>query len=316
MRHPDVGPNLRAMSDLVRVERSDDAVALLTLDRPPVNALSGELLAALAEAATEVAADAAVRAVVVTGEGKSFAAGANIDEFVIGDPDANRALIATFRRALDALAAIPRPVIAAVNGFALGGGLEVALACDLRIAADNARLGVPEIQLGLIPGAGGTQRLARLLGPARAKELVWSGRPVAAEEALAIGLVDRTVEAASLRDAALEWAATFARGASLSIAAAKRAIDSGLDVSLAAGLDLETEEFIGLFSTEDHATGITSFREQGPGKATFSGRSERRWPTTMHVKNDKMPSTSAATAIPLLPGCGALGATHPGAGWP
>jgi len=259
------------MSELVKIERFD-GVARLTLDRPSVNALSSALLDALADAAIAVADDASVRAVVVTGAGKSFAAGADIDEFVIDDPDANRGIIGSFRRALDAVSSIPRPVIAAVNGFALGGGLEVALACDLRLAADNAKLGVPEIQLGLIPGAGGTQRLARLLGPSRAKELVWSGRPVGAEEALAIGLVDRTVAADALGDAALEWAGSFARGASLSIAAAKRVIDAGLDLPLSDALDLETEAFIGLFTTEDHAIGITSFREVGPGKATFVGR--------------------------------------------
>lgn len=259
------------MTDLVKIEHID-GVARLTLDRPPVNALSMALLGALAETATEVSADGSVRAVVVTGNGKSFAAGADIDEFVINEPDANRPIIAAFRRALDAVSGIPCPVIAAVNGFALGGGLEVALACDLRIAATNARLGVPEIQLGLIPGAGGTQRLARLLGPSRAKELVWSGRPVGAEEALAIGLIDRSVDADTLGDAALEWAAVFAQGASRSLAAAKRAIDEGLNRPLPAALDLETEEFIGLFTTEDHATGITSFRAHGPGRATFSGR--------------------------------------------
>ena len=163
-------------------------------------------------------------------------------------------------------------MIAAVRGFALGGGMELALACDLRIAADTARFGQPEILLGIIPGAGGTQRLPRLIGPARAKELIFSGRQVKAPEALAIGLVDRVVPADELESAALEWATELGSGAVAAMGLAKRAIDEGLDGSLDRGLDLEAEAFVDVFGTDDAQTGVASFLEHGPGKARFVGR--------------------------------------------
>jgi enoyl-CoA hydratase len=256
--------------DLVITERRADGVATLTLNRPPMNALSQALLTAIADTARRLGDDPDVRAVVVRSEGKAFAAGADITEF--GDADAARRIGATFRAAFDAVAAIPRPVIAAIGGFALGGGLELALACDLRVASERARVGQPEILLGIIPGAGGTQRLTRLVGPARAKELVWSGRQVTADEALAIGLVDRLATPEQLDAAALAWAGELAGGAVVAMGLAKRAIDGGLDGSLAAGLDLEAEAFVEVFGTEDAATGVASFLEHGPGKATFSGR--------------------------------------------
>jgi enoyl-CoA hydratase/carnithine racemase len=258
------------MAEFVTSERRADGVALVRLDRPPMNALSLALLAELAEVARELAIDVDVKAVVVAGGARTFAAGAEISEF--GGPEEARAFSEAFRSALDALAAIPRPVIAAIGGFALGGGLEVAMACDLRVASDRAKVGQPEILLGIIPGAGGTQRLARLIGPARAKELVWSGRQVRADEALAMGLVDRVVPADGTLDAALAWAAELATGAVVAMGSAKRAIDGGLDGSLADGLDLEAELFRDVFTTEDAATGVRSFLEQGPGKATFRGR--------------------------------------------
>jgi enoyl-CoA hydratase/carnithine racemase len=256
--------------DLIAVETRADGVVLVTLRNPPLNALSRAVLTALAETAARLTADPAVKAVVVAGDGKAFAAGADISEF--SDGEAAREIGAHFRRAFDAVAAIPRPVIAAVHGVALGGGLELAMACDLRIAADTARVGQPEILLGIIPGAGGTQRLSRLVGPARAKELIWSGRQVKAEEALVIGLVDRVVPADELRDRALEWAGAFAQGAVLAMGMAKAVIDRGLDGTLAAGVDLEADAFVEVFGTEDAATGVQSFREQGPGKARFTGR--------------------------------------------
>jgi enoyl-CoA hydratase/carnithine racemase len=163
-------------------------------------------------------------------------------------------------------------VIGAIAGFALGGGLAAALACDLRLAAENARLGVPEILLGVFPGAGGTQRLPRLIGPARAKELLWTGRQVRADEALAIGLVDRVVPVEGYVDAALEWAASFASGAVVAMGLSKRAVHGGLDGPLSVGLDLERTLFGQVLATEDGAAGIKSFFENGPGKATFSGR--------------------------------------------
>lgn len=256
--------------DLVLREDHDHGVVALRLNRPPMNPLSQALLTAIGDAAEGLANDPGVKAVVVFGSEKALAAGADIKEF--GDQDAARAIGATFRRAFDGLAAIPRPVIAGIRGFALGGGMELALACDLRIAADTARLGQPEILLGIIPGAGGTQRLPRLVGPARAKELIWSGRQVKAEEALAIGLVDRVVPAAELEDAALAWASELAQGAVAAMGLAKRAVDDGLDGSLAAGLDVEAAAFVEVFGTEDAQSGVASFLEHGPGKATFAGR--------------------------------------------
>jgi enoyl-CoA hydratase len=259
------------MSDaLVLLETRPGGVALLRLDRPPLNALSTALLAELEAHAANLGADPAVKAVVVTGSERAFAAGADVSEF--SAPGAAPIVSAAFRRALDALAAIPRPVIAAVNGFALGGGLELALACDLRVAGDGSRLGFPEVQLGILPGGGGTQRLPRLVGPARAKELVWTGRHVKADEALALGLVDRVVPAAATVDDALEWATTLGAGAVVAMGLAKAAIDRGLDGPLAAGLDLEAEGFAAAFETDDARVGIRSFLDDGPGKATFTGR--------------------------------------------
>jgi enoyl-CoA hydratase/carnithine racemase len=256
--------------DLVLTDIRDDGVATLRLNRPPMNPLSQALLNEIAAAASDFAGNDAVKAVVVFGGEKAFAAGADISEF--GDQAAAKQVGGAFRAAFDGIAAIPRPVIAAINGFALGGGLELAMSCDLRIASDRARVGQPEILLGIIPGAGGTQRLTRLVGPAKAKELVWSGRQVRADEALAIGLVDRVVPVAELEDAALAWAAQLASGAVVAMGLAKHAIDAGLDGSLEAGLDVEAEAFVEVFGTEDARTGVASFLEHGPGKAEFQGR--------------------------------------------
>ena len=256
--------------ELVIREARDGGVALLRLNRPPLHPLSRAVLGELAAHAADLAADASVKAVVVTGGDRAFAAGADVEEFT--EPGVAPAISATINGAFDALGEIPRPVIAAIEGFALGGGFELALACDLRVAADSARLGFPEIQLGIFPGGGGTQRAARLIGPARTKDLVWSGRHVKAPEALELGLVDKVVPAGTALDAALEWAATLGAGAVVAIGLAKRAIDRGLDGSLAHGLALEAEGFAAVFDTEDATTGIRSFLDDGPGKATFHGR--------------------------------------------
>ncbi|HEV3452819.1 MAG TPA: enoyl-CoA hydratase-related protein [Acidimicrobiia bacterium] len=253
----------------VRTEDRGDGVAVLRVDRPPLNALSRAVLAELARAAEAVAGAPDVHAVVVAGGERAFAAGADIEELQTTDPDA---IAAAFRVAFDAVAAIPRPVVAAIRGVALGGGLELALACDLRVAGDSARLGQPEILLGIIPGAGGTQRLPRLVGPARAKELVFSGRHVAADEAAAIGLVDRVVADGDAEATALDWARSLAGGAVAAMGLAKRAIDRGLDGPLGAGLDLERGAFVEACRTDDAATGIRSFLERGPGRARFRGR--------------------------------------------
>lgn len=258
------------MSDtFVTVERRDDGVALIRLDRPKANALSAALLDQLYEAAQDLLADPPAAMVLWGGE-RIFAAGAEISEF--GGPDEAREIGGKFLRAGNALAAIPRATIAAVNGYALGGGCEIALACDFRVAADNAKFGQPEILLGIIPGGGGTQRLARLVGAARAKDIILTGRQVDAEEAQRIGLADKVVPADQVLSTALEWAAQFARGPVVAHGLAKRAVDEGLDGSLADGLDLEQDLFVEVFKTEDARTGVKSFLENGPGKATFSGR--------------------------------------------
>jgi enoyl-CoA hydratase/carnithine racemase len=171
--------------------------------------------------------------------------------------------------AIDSVARIPKPVIAAVTGFALGGGCELALAADFRISADDAKWGQPEILLGIIPGMGGTQRLPRLVGPAKAKDLILTGRFVDAQEALEIGLVDAVVPAAEVYQTARAMAAKFAKGPALAMAAAKAAIDGGLDTDLANGLRLESHLFASVFATADAATGLRSFIENGPGKAVF-----------------------------------------------
>jgi enoyl-CoA hydratase len=209
-------------------------------------------------------------AVVVWGGERIFAAGAEISEF--GGPDEARHIGGRFREALDMLAAVPRATVAAINGYALGGGCELALACDFRIAATDAKLGQPEILLGIIPGGGGTQRLARLVGASRAKELILTGHQIDAQEALSWGLVDRVVPKADVLDAALEFSAALARGPLLAQAAAKRAVDEGLDGTLEDGLTLEQELFAQVFETDDAKIGVQSFLENGPGKATFTGR--------------------------------------------
>ena len=256
------------MAEFITTERRDNGVELIRFNRPPMNALSAELLDEFADHVESLATDPDLKAVVLAGNDRVFAAGAEISQI---QTETDR-LIGNFHRAFDALEAVPRPVIAAINGFALGGGLEAALACDLRLAAENARLGVPEILLGVFPGAGGTQRLPRLIGAARAKELLWTGRQVRAAEALTMGLVDRVVPVEGHLDAALEWAASFASGAVVAMGLAKRAVDAGLDGPRAVGLALERALFRQALDTEDAATGIKSFFDNGPGKAEFSGR--------------------------------------------
>jgi enoyl-CoA hydratase/carnithine racemase len=253
----------------IQVERRPDGVALITLDRPKANALSVELLAQLEEAVDGLAADLP-GAVVVWGGRRIFAAGADISGFQ-GPEEAER-YGAQFRRTFDKLAALPRAVVAAVNGYALGGGCELAMACDLRVVAEDAKLGQPEILLGIIPGAGGTQRLPRLVGPARAKDLILTGRQVASDEAVRIGLADGVAPPDGTLEAALQLAASLAAGAVLAQAAAKALVDGYSDRPLADGLDAEGRAFIDVFRTEDAAAGVRSFLEQGPGKAVFGGR--------------------------------------------
>ncbi|HVM53152.1 MAG TPA: enoyl-CoA hydratase-related protein, partial [Acidimicrobiales bacterium] len=243
--------------------------ALITLDRPKMNAMSRDLLTELRDAAQSLIDDPP-GAVVVWGGERIFAAGAEISEF--GGPAEAREIGGLFRDALGAVAAIPRFVIAAISGYALGGGCELALACDWRIAADEARLGQPEILLGIIPGGGGTQRLPRLVGPARAKELMMTGRQVSAGEALRIGLVDEVAPKAEVLERALAKAAECARGAVVAQGYVKAAVDEGIESTLIWGLDREGDLFERVFETDDARIGVQSFLEHGPGKATFTGR--------------------------------------------
>ena len=259
------------MGEFVRLE-SVDGIGTIRLDRPPVNALNDQVRDELAAAASAAAADDEIRAVILYGGEKVFAAGADVKQMA----EANYAAMADrsgrLQAALSLVAAIPKPVVAAITGYALGGGLELALAADFRVAGENARLGQPEILLGIIPGAGGTQRLPRLVGPARAKDIVFTGRMVKAAEALAMGLVDVVVPDASVYQAALDLVQRYAVGPALALRAAKQAIDHGLDVDLATGLEIERVQFAALFATEDQRSGMQSFIENGPGQATFTGR--------------------------------------------
>jgi len=252
----------------VTVERRPDNVALVRLDRPKANALSAAVLTQL-ESVARALGDDPPGAVVLWGGRRIFAAGADIVE--LGDSGA-RAVGEHFAGALGALASIPRATIAAVNGYALGGGLELALACDFRVCAEDARFGLPEVLLGVIPGGGGTQRLPRLIGASRAKELIFTGRQVRAEEAVAIGLANRRVAPDEVLEAALGWAAELAAGPLVAHGLAKDAVDRGLEGTLAEGLGIEQDAFAAAARTEDAARGIASFSEHGPGKATFVGR--------------------------------------------
>ncbi|MEW5354697.1 MULTISPECIES: enoyl-CoA hydratase-related protein [unclassified Streptomyces] len=246
-----------------------DGVGTLRLDRPPMNALDVATQDRIKELAEEAARREDVRAVVVYGGEKVFAAGADIKEMQLMDHAAMVLRARALQDSFTAVARIPKPVVAAVTGYALGGGCELALCADYRIAGDNAKLGQPEILLGLIPGAGGTQRLSRLIGPAKAKDLIFTGRQVKADEALALGLVDRVVPAAEVYEAAHAWAARLAKGPALALRAAKEAIDTGLETDLETGLAVERSWFAGLFATEDRERGMRSFVEEGPGKAKF-----------------------------------------------
>jgi len=248
-----------------------DGVGTIRLDRPKMNALNVQVQEEIRATAVEAADNDDVRAVVVWGGEKVFAAGADIKEMAdMSYADMVRRS-GPLQAALTAVARIPKPVVAAVNGYALGGGCELALCADYRIAAEDAKLGQPEILLGVIPGAGGTQRLSRLVGSSKAKDIIFTGRFVDAAEAERIGLVDRVVPASEVYDAAVAWASQFSRGAALALRAAKEAIDTGLGVDLTTGLEIERQQFAALFATADRTIGMRSFIENGPGKAEFKG---------------------------------------------
>ena len=259
------------MGEFVYLEVAD-GVGTIRLDRPKVNALNDQVTEELAEAARGAAASADIRAVVVYGGEKVFAAGADIAVMAQAGYAEMALRSARLQEAVGLVAAIGKPVAAAITGYALGGGLELALAADFRVVGEGARVGQPEILLGVIPGAGGTQRLPRLVGPARAKDIVFSGRMVGAAEALRIGLVDQVVPDAEVYQAAVDLVKRYVGGPALALRAAKQAIDAGLGVDLATGLEIERVQFAALFGTEDQRAGMRSFLENGPSQATFTGR--------------------------------------------
>jgi enoyl-CoA hydratase/carnithine racemase len=259
------------MAEFVTLEVSD-GIGTIRLARPPMNALNRQLQEELRAAAREATVNDEVAAVIVYGGEKVFAAGADIKEMADMTFAEMSPIAGELQSALGAIADIPKPTVAAITGYALGGGLEIALGADRRIAGDNAKLGVPEVLLGVIPGGGGTQRLARLIGPAKAKDMVFTGRFVGAEEALAIGLIDEMVAPDEVYNAARAWAAKFVGGAARALAAAKASIDQGLDTDLNTGLKIEAAQFAALFATEDRTIGMASFVENGPGKAKFVGK--------------------------------------------
>jgi enoyl-CoA hydratase/carnithine racemase len=259
------------MGEFVRVE-VEEGVATIRLDRPPMNAINEALTRDLEEAAIEVAERDEIGAVVVWGGEKVFAAGADVKMMIDMGPNEVKPMITTLQEVFGMVEEIPKVTIAAINGYALGGGCELAMCADLRFAAEDARIGQPEILLGVIPGAGGTQRLPRLVGPSRAKDLIYSGRHLEAEEAHRIGLVDRVYPAQEVYPRALEEARRYARGPLQALRAAKTAVNRGARGDFRSGMVLEAALFADLFSTEDQKTGMRSFLERGPGKAEFSGK--------------------------------------------
>jgi enoyl-CoA hydratase/carnithine racemase len=253
------------MQSVLRESR-DGGVVAWTLDRPEaLNAFNRPLLDALLAATTAAQQDRTLRAAILTGAGdKAFSAGADLKERRGMTREESQAFVALISRVFDAVARLPFPTIAAVNGVAFGGGLELALACDLRLVADTAKLGLTEVSVGIMPGAGGTQRLPRLIGPARAKELIFAARRVDAAEALVLGLANRVVPAADLADAAGALARDIAAQAPLAVRQAKHAIEAGLDLDLAAGLDIEQRAYAPLLDTQDRLEGLAAFAEKRP----------------------------------------------------
>ncbi|MET3861630.1 enoyl-CoA hydratase/carnithine racemase [Dietzia sp. 2505] len=249
-----------------------DGLAVVTLDRPPVNALSRGMQEELRTVAQEVSGRSDVDAVVFTGSERVFAGGADIKE-MRQMPYAQMLTEAReLQSAFTAVAEIPQPTVAAITGAALGGGMELALCCDRRIAAERAKLGQPEILLGIIPGAGGTQRLTRLVGPAVAKDLCLTGRTLTAAEALELRAVEEVVPDGQATGRAIEWARQFVGGPRMALRAVKEAVDRGIEVDLTTGLSIERALFAALFATEDREVGMQSFIDSGPGKAEFLGR--------------------------------------------
>ena len=260
------------MGEFINLEVSASGVGTIRLDRPKVNALNEQVVRELGEVVDGLRLSEEVRAVVLWGGERVFAAGADIKQ--MGDLDAVGMFryIGGFQDVLVRLERLPQVTIAAINGYALGGGCELSMACDFRVCAGNSKLGQPEILLGIMPGAGGTQRLPRLVGVARAKDIIYTGRMVDPDEAFDIGLVQKVVPAADVYAAAVKMAERFAAGPAVALMAAKQAIQSGFEVDMDTAMLIERQGFAALFATEDQKIGMKSFVEEGPGKAKFVGR--------------------------------------------
>jgi len=246
------------------------AIGLVRLDRPKMNVLNRAMQEEIRNVSKSLTDNPEVKVVIFYGGEKAFAAGADIKEMVNWTEEIAQTQAPGLQECFNAVAAISKPTIAAISGYALGGGLELALSCDLRIAATDAQLGQPEVLLGVIPGAGGTQRLARLIGSSRAKDLIFTGRFVDADESLRLGLVNQVVAPQDLLTSALALAQQLALGSTTALSAAKKAIDIGLNQELSNGLITEQKLFAALFGTTDQQIGMNSFIQSGPGKAEFS----------------------------------------------
>lgn len=256
----------------VRTEVVAESVGLIRLNRPErLNAISDALIDGLVGAVDRFTRDREIRAMVVTGAGKAFCAGADIVEFsALGGPLAFLAFLDRLGAALDAIERCPKPSVAALHGAVMGGGLELALACDLRVADPTARIGLPEIRLGLLPGGGGTVRLSRLVPPGVARAMLMTGDPIEPAEGLAHGLLARVVDAGTAERAAIEMASKLASLAPVAMAAAKRLLLGGAAVPPAEALELERRTVAGLFATEDRAEGVSAFLERRTPR--FGGR--------------------------------------------
>ncbi|MFZ0698970.1 MAG: enoyl-CoA hydratase-related protein [Thermoplasmata archaeon] len=256
-----------AATGLVGRKSEEDGVELLILKHPPVNALSTALLSELDGQIRELAGTANVRALVLTGDGQFFSAGADLKEMATLGLDGAMGIVRRGHELFGRMAGLRVPVIAAINGLALGGGLELALACDLRVAGESAKLGAPEVNFGLMPAYGGTQRLSRLVGSAKAKELIFTGTMIPAAEALRLGLVNKVVPAGQELRAARDLAHTIAQKAPKAVQASKRAIDEGRERPLSEGLELEAKLFeTEVLPSEDLGEGIAAFVEHRPPK--------------------------------------------------
>lgn len=244
------------------LERNGE-IAVITLNRPEsFNALNMEMIKLLSQTIQDIRFSPDIRVLIITGAGKAFCSGADLKEQITMSPDQVREYIYTIRTTFSALEDLPIPVISAVNGLALGGGTELALACDIRVASEAAIMGLPEVTLAIIPGAGGTQRLSRLVGPGKAKELIFTGRKISAGDALGIGLVNQVVTGERLLKAAKELAAEIAANGPIAVRQAKLAVNQGMEIELGTALVLETAAYDGCIPSEDRLEGLKAFKEK------------------------------------------------------